>query len=121
MGNRSKALGYTYEVAVKDFFADLFAAVKRNGNQYGPNDRGDIDGVPGWTLQLKNTAEDKWGTWFEATATQAVNNETRWWAVIRKMRGKNVKDSLFVMPLWKAKEMIAHMNQLENQLKEKTV
>lgn len=115
---RSKALGYSYEVAVRDYLIDEFDDVKRNGNQYGPLDRGDLSGVPGWTLQLKNVQDDSWGVWFKKTTAQAENNTTRWWAVVRKMRGKAVSESLFTMALSKGKELMAYLRDLENENKQ---
>ncbi|MFC7719679.1 hypothetical protein [Nonomuraea recticatena] len=91
--------------------------MKRNGSMYGANDRGDLGGVPGWTLQCKNTQQDRWLEWFTKTEQQAANNKTRWWAVIRKMRGKAVELSLFVMTLEQGRELMAHLRELEKQIK----
>lgn len=110
---QSKTLGYTYEIAVRDFLVDEYVDATRNGNQYGPKDRGDIGGVDDWTLQCKNVQDDSWGVWFKKTSTQAENNSTRWWAVIRKMRGKAVSESLFTMSLSKGKELMVHLRGLE--------
>lgn len=116
-GRKSKALGYSYEVAVSQFLKPEYPRVKRNGNQYGPKDRGDLCGVPGWTIQCKNTAQDRWAEWFKDTIVQAVNNKTRWWVVVRKARGKNVKESLFVMSLEKGLELITHLRDVEKENK----
>lgn len=112
---RNKALGSSYEVDVRDYLAETSPNAKRNGNIYGPKDRGDIGGVPGWTIQCKNTKSVKWYEWFGKVVDQAINNSTRWWVVVWKSRGKNVKESLFVMPLWLGRDLIAHLDELESE------
>lgn len=116
-GRQSKQLGYTYEVAVRDHLKPEYPRVKRNGSQYGANDRGDLGGVPGWTIQCKNVLQDRWSEWFKATTTQAVNNKTRWWVIVRKTRGKSVGESLFTMSLEKGRELMTHLRDLENENK----
>lgn len=115
-GRENKRLGYDHEAAVRGHLRPTFPKVKRNGSQYGAFDRGDLGGVPGWTLQCKNVQQDRWPEWFEATTKQAVNNGgTRWWAVIRKARGKAVGESLFVMTLNKGTELMAHLRDIEEE------
>jgi len=114
---QSKALGYTYEVAVREFLKPSFPRVKRNGTQYGANDRGDLAGVPGWTIQCKNTKDYAWPKWFEATTLQAKNNKTRWWVIVKKTRGKHARESLFAMTLEKGLELITHLRDLEAENK----
>lgn len=110
---QAKRLGYSFEVDCCDFMRDEYPEVERNGNRYGPKDRGDMGGVPEWTLQCKNTKVDQWQKWFAATLGQSLNNSTRWWAVVRKARGKNIREALFCMPLWKGLELMTHLRDLE--------
>lgn len=110
---QAKRLGYSWEIESRDYLKDEFPQVSRNGNMYGPKDRGDLGGVPDWTLQCKNTKTDQWAKWFEATLSQSFNAQTRWWAVIRKARGKNVSQALFCMPFHKGRELMVHMRDLE--------
>jgi hypothetical protein len=111
----NKRKGYSFEVETCDFLRDDYPDVERNGNRYGPNDRGDIANVGDWTLQCKNTKTDKWFEWFTATASQSQLNRTRWWAVVRKARNRNIRESLFVMPFHKGKELMAHLRDLESE------
>lgn len=110
---QAKRMGYEWEIDCRDFLVDEYPDVKRNGNLYGPNDRGDLGNVPGWTLQCKNTKVDKWAEWFKATLSQSFNNGTRWWAIVRKARNKNVSQALFCMPFEKGKELMAYLRDLE--------
>lgn len=109
----NKRKGYTFEADVADVFRDEYPDVRRNGNIYGRDDRGDLGNVTDWTLQLKNVGQDSWTRWFEETEEQSVRNSTPWWAVIRKVRGKHARASVFAMPLWKAKELMVYLRDLE--------
>lgn len=112
---QAKRLGYEWEIDCRDFLSDEYPDVRRNGNQYGPKDRGDLGYVDDWTLQCKNTKVDQWATWFEATASQSDNAKTRWWAIVRKARRKNVREAIFAMPFWKGKELMVYLRDLENE------
>lgn len=112
---KNKRMGYEFEVDSVGFLIDEYPEAERNGNRYGNKDRGDIGGIPGWTLQCKNVKTDQWAKWFVATAKQAVHNSSRWWAVVRKARGHNVREALFVMPFWQGKELMIHLRDLETE------
>jgi len=111
---QAKRLGYSFEVDCVTYLQDEYPEAHRNGNMYGPKDRGDIGKVTDWTLQCKNTKVDQWSKWFPAVVSQSEYNQTRWWAVVRKVRGKNVREALFVMPFWKGKELMAYLRDLED-------
>jgi hypothetical protein len=111
----NKRKGYNYEIDCRDFLIDDYPEVGRNGTQYGPNDRGDLSNVSGWTLQCKNVKTDKWTEWFKAVTKQAENNKTRWWAILRKARGKSVGESLFVMPFHLGRDLMVHLRDLETE------
>lgn len=110
---QNKRKGYEFEVDCCDFVRADYPDVERNGTRYGPKDRGDMANVGDWTLQCKNVKVDQWSKWFTATAVQSTNNQTRWWAVIRKARNQNVSESLFCMPFWKGLELMTHLRDLE--------
>jgi hypothetical protein len=110
---QNKRKGYEFEIDCCEFVQPEYPLVERNGTRYGPKDRGDLANVGDWTLQCKNVKTDKWALWFKATLGQSVNNKTRWWAVIRKARNQNVRESLFCMPLWKGLELMTHLRDLE--------
>lgn len=110
---QNKRKGYEFEIDCCGFVQPEYPLVERNGTRYGPKDRGDLANVGDWTLQCKNVKTDKWALWFKATLTQSVNNKTRWWAVIRKARNQNVRESLFCMPFWKGLELMTHLRDVE--------
>jgi hypothetical protein len=110
---QAKRLGYDWEISCRDFLIDEYPDVERNGTRYGPKDRGDLGSVTDWTLQCKNTKVDQWAKWFAATHIQSVNNKTRWWAVVRKARGRGTSEAIFCMPFRKGKELMTHLRNLE--------
>lgn len=114
---QNKRKGYEYESDCCDFVRPEYPQVERNGTRYGPKDRGDLANVTDWTIQCKNTKVDQWTKWFAATVSQSVNNKTRWWAVVRKARNQNVRESLFCMPFWKGLELMAYLRDLEAENK----
>lgn len=110
---QNKRKGYQFEFDCVEFIEPEYPDAKRNGNIYGPKDRGDIGGVTDWTLQCKDVKTVAWKKWFAATVGQSINNKTRWWAVIRKERGKAIREALFCMPLWKGLELMTYLRDLE--------
>lgn len=113
---QNKRKGYEYEIDCCDFVRPEYPNVERNGTRYGPKDRGDLANMGDWTIQCKNTKVDQWAKWFQATLVQSTNNETRWWAVVRKARNQNVRESLFCMPFWKGLELMAYLRDLERYM-----
>jgi hypothetical protein len=109
----NKAKGYKYEVDVCTYLRPFYPDARRYGNQFGRYDRGDVGGVPDWTLQLKDAEQDRWTEWFEAAEKQSVSHSTRWWVVLRKIRRRNIDLSVFAMPLWKGLELMTHLRDLE--------
>lgn len=104
--NRSKARGTAFETAVVDFMrAHGLPLVERRALR-GAKDCGDISGVVGWTLELKNHRELDLGTWMTEAQREAMNDGGYRHAVIHKRRGKNVRDAYVTLPLWLFCEVI---------------
>jgi hypothetical protein len=104
--SRSKDKGTRFETAVVRFLGRWFPACERRALT-GKHDKGDIAGVPGWTLELKNTASlDLAGALNEAKA-EAANAGTRYYAAVFSRRMKPVEESYAVVPLWVLAELIA--------------
>lgn len=54
----------------------------------GTSDRGDIAGLPGVALEVKNVARMALGEWVDEARKEAGNAKARIWAVVHKRRGK---------------------------------
>jgi hypothetical protein len=100
MANPSKRKGSAFEL-------DVVRYLQANGHPYAertygagrPDDRGDIDGIPGWCIEAKNHKAIDLAAWCSEATTEAVNARRHWWAVIAKRRNKPVCDSYVVMTL----------------------
>jgi hypothetical protein len=92
--------GPRFERLVADYLAgEGFHAADRR-IKTGARDKGDITGIPDWTLETKDLKTiDLAGMVTEATV-EAANAGTTWFAAIQKRRGKNVRDAYVVLPLW---------------------
>lgn len=97
--NRSKIKGTQFETAVVDYLrAHGFTYAERRA-QRGINDAGDIAGVVGWTLELKNCKMMELGPWMNEAMVEAVNGRTSRFAVIHKRRQKGVAEAFVTLPL----------------------
>jgi hypothetical protein len=65
----------------------------------GTQDTGDIAGLPGWVLELKNHREMELGVWSTEAEREARNNGGGRWAVIHKRRQHSTEDSYVTMNL----------------------
>lgn len=62
-----------------------------------PEDKGDIYGVPDWTIQCKNQNGLSLGAWIDATLRQQANGKTKYHALIYKRKGKAKFEDQFVI------------------------
>jgi hypothetical protein len=100
MANPSKRKGSAFEL-------DVVRYLQANGHPYAertygagrPDDRGDIDGIPGWVIECKNEKSTDLAGWCTEAAAEAVNARRSWWAAIAKRRNRPVCDSYVVMTL----------------------
>jgi hypothetical protein len=105
--NRSKARGTAFETAVVDFLrAHGFPYAERRALR-GNKDCGDVSGIVGWVLELKNHREMDLGTWMTEAQKEAINDGSYRHAVIHKRRGKNVRDAYVTLPLWCFADLLA--------------
>lgn len=106
MTHPSKRKGSRFERDVADYLAaNGFPHADRKVG-HGTADRGDIAGVPTWTLECKATKRMELAEWMKEAEVEAVNGGTEHYAVIAKRRGRPVGDAYVVMPLseWAARE-----------------
>jgi hypothetical protein len=107
MANRSKARGTAFETAVVDFLrAHGHPLVERRALR-GVRDCGDLVGLIGWTVELKNCARMELAEWMKQAQREAINDGGYRHAVIHKQRGKNIRDAYVTVPLWLFAELLA--------------
>ena len=108
MTNRNKVKGSQFE-------RDVVAYLRANGHQYAeraygagrPDGRGDIDGIPGWTLELKNHRALELSAWQDEAERERENGRRRFAAVVFKRRNKPVADAYVLLSLSTFAELLA--------------
>lgn len=84
--------------------ADVVAWLKDHGFPYaerrvmgGTRDRGDIAGIPGVVLELKNCNRVELAAWVDEARAEAANAGVDVWAVIAKRKGKGDPGESYVV------------------------
>jgi Holliday junction resolvase len=92
--------GSTFERDVVSFLAGHgFPYAERHYGAGRPADVGDIDGIPGWTLECKNHRALELSAWMTEAECERVNGRQSFAAVVAKRRNKPVAQSYVVMSL----------------------
>jgi hypothetical protein len=107
MANPSKRKGTSFEVAVVDFLKSNGFPYAERRAQRGVNDAGDVAGVVGWTLEVKNCRTLELGPWMNEAHTEAANDGTSRFAVIHKRRQHGTAEAFVSMPLRLFAELLA--------------
>lgn len=87
--SKSKQKGTLAETAVADFLRKTFTAVERR-TLSGKNDKGDIAGVPGCVIEVKNQRSYKIHEWMKETETERANAKAEIGLLVIKPNGIGV-------------------------------
>jgi hydrogenase maturation factor len=87
--SKSKQKGTLAETAVAEYLRQTFPAVERRV-QSGVNDRGDIAGVPGCVIEVKNQRTYKIQEWMRETETERINASANLGVLVIKPVGVGV-------------------------------
>jgi hypothetical protein len=87
--SKAKQKGTLAETAVADFLKQTFTAVERR-TLSGKNDRGDIAGVPGCVVEVKNQRSYKIHEWMKETETERINASAEIGVLVIKPNGVGV-------------------------------
>lgn len=86
------------------FEADVVAWLQQHNFPYaerrvmgGSRDRGDIGGIPGVVLELKNCNRVELATWVDEARHEAANAGVSVWAVVAKRKGKGDPGESYVV------------------------
>jgi hydrogenase maturation factor len=99
--SKSKQKGTLAETAVAEFLKHTFPAVERR-TLSGANDKGDIAGVPGCVVEVKNQRTYKIHEWMRETEIERVNAGADLGVLVIKPNGvgvSRVKDWFAVISL----------------------
>jgi Holliday junction resolvase len=99
MTSKNKAKGSQYERDIVKALNDAgFPKVERMYGAGRQDDRGDIRGLEGWTIEAKNHAKIDLPTFLAELKVEMANAKTRFGACLIKKRGKGVSESYVVIP-----------------------
>jgi hypothetical protein len=107
-GRAMKAKGSAFE-------RDVVAYLKANGHPYAerhygagrPEDVGDIDGIPGWTVECKAHKALALAGWTDEAERERVNGRQPFAAVIAKRRNKPTADAYVIVSLEQFARLLA--------------
>jgi hypothetical protein len=106
-GRSMKAKGSAFERDVCSYLKDHgHPFVERSYGAGRPDDRGDIDGIPGWCLELKNCRALDLAGWVTEATAEAEHARSHHWAVVAKRRNRPVSESYVVMSLSQFAELV---------------
>lgn len=94
----SRQKGTAFETAVVGVLRDAGLPAERRALN-GRLDRGDIAGVPGWTLECKNEKTMSLAGYVDEARQESSNAGTDRYAAVVKRRGKGASEAYVVMPL----------------------
>ena len=103
----SKRKGTAFESAVVEFLRTHGFPYAERRALRGVRDCGDVAGVIGWTLELKNHRAMDLGTWATEAEKEAMNDHGYRWAIVHKRRQRNVRDAYVTLPLWLFAALVA--------------
>ena len=109
--NRSKQKGTAFESEVVTYLQEHGHPTAERRALTGSQDRGDISGVPNWTLECKNRKALDFAGAVDEAAIEAINAKTPFFAAIVKRPRKNIRDAYAVMPYFQLVALISLVNQ----------
>ena len=97
------------------FERDVVAYLQANGHRYAeraygagrPDDRGDIDGIPGFAIECKNHRALDLAGWCTEASAEAANARRPRWAVIFKRKQRATADAYVLVSLATFAELLA--------------
>ena len=96
MVNRSKAKGTSAETAVVRFLRTIGFVQAERRTLNGILDRGDITGIPGVVIEVKNCARQELAAWVAEAERERDNDRASLGVVWHKRRGKTDPADWFV-------------------------
>lgn len=95
----SRQKGTAFETAVCRYLSEEHSLPVERRALRGARDCGDVAGLPGFVLELKNCKRSELAAWMDEALVEAANDGAPYYAVIHKRRGKNVSQAYVSLPL----------------------
>lgn len=98
MSNPSKAKGTRMETQVVEYLTHHGVPCERRALA-GAQDKGDIAGVPGWVLEVKNHRSMALANWCTEAERERLAAAEGYWAVIHKRYRRGIADAYVTVSL----------------------
>ena len=99
-GSAPKRRGSQFERDVVHYLQEHgFADTERAYGAGRPEDIGDVVGIPGVTIEVKNHARLELAQWVDETERERLNARQPFGVVVAKRRGKSTGAAYVIMPL----------------------
>jgi hypothetical protein len=103
--------GTSFECAIVAYLKDHgFPFAERAYGAGRPDDKGDILGIVGWTIEAKNHKTMDLAGWCSEASAEAINGRSHFWAVIAKRRNRPVDDAYVVISLEQFARLVGEDN-----------
>lgn len=105
--SRERAKGTAFETLVVDYLKAMGFPYAHRNPPAGKADVGDVGGIPGVVLELKNCQRMQLGEWMNEALAEAARAKAGIYAVVHKRRGRgNAAEQYVTMPLHVFAELI---------------
>jgi Holliday junction resolvase len=99
-GKAMKAKGSSFERDVVGFLREHgFPYCERHYGAGRPDDVGDIDGIPGWTVECKAHKALNLAGWSDEAESERQHGRQRFAAVVAKRRNRSTGDAYVIVSL----------------------
>jgi hypothetical protein len=107
-GKAMKAKGSAFELDVVGFLRDHgHPYCERHYGAGRPEDVGDVDGIPGWTLEVKNHRAIDLAGWSDEAESERQHGRQRFAAVVAKRRNRSTGDAYVIVSLSTFADLLA--------------
>ena len=104
--------GPLYESRLAAYFTRMLGIPVERRVMGGARDRGDLAGIPDWTVEAKNVTISSLGAALNEAKREAVNAGTRYFALVLNRRSHDLERGYAVIELWELAELIAAQIEL---------
>jgi Holliday junction resolvase len=95
----SKRRGTAFETDVCRYLSEEHGLPVERRALRGTRDCGDVAGLPGFVLELKNCKRTELAAWMDEALKEAANDGAPFYVVVHKRRGRNVSQAYVTMSL----------------------
>jgi hypothetical protein len=96
------------------FDPDPESGVRRYGNVQGQDDKGDIAGIYGWTIQCKSVERLTLPEFLRKTEEQRVRANNRYGGLAVKLKGRHMRDGCLILPMHVGLHVVKVLPSLED-------